>query len=185
MKKLAFYAVSAIAVLLLSSCGKNTYKSFVGTWGVEKIEYYNIDFNGNPIPESLETFIYDPNDYDNSIRLSYKSNKTGEMRDSAWDSIYSEVDSAYIQCPDTVFLSTFTYSYDRKEAVLYMNMSNSHTFKLNIKDLGKNSYIYENEYLENRVEKGYLTRLSKKPSKSSSRQKVAHPHHPGSFLGDR
>ena len=44
MKKLTYLTMVAIAALMFTSCSKNDYKSFVGTWGVEKIEYYNIDY---------------------------------------------------------------------------------------------------------------------------------------------
>ena len=55
MKKLTLFATIAVAAILFASCNKIDYKSFVGTWGVEKIEYYNIDYAGNPIAASMET----------------------------------------------------------------------------------------------------------------------------------
>ena len=66
MKKLHFILVCALTAMLLCSCQKITYKSFVGTWGVEKIDYqsYNTDYAGNPIQASLieSHFVFDPND---------------------------------------------------------------------------------------------------------------------------
>ena len=128
MKKLTFLTMMAFAALLFTSCNKIDYKFFIGTWGVEKIEYYNIDYAGNPISGSLETYNYDPNSADNGIQLVFREDKTGEMRDSAVDSIGVEYDEEtqtydhYIVCPDTVIVTPFTYSYDQTDGTLYMNM---------------------------------------------------------------
>ena len=67
MKKLTFIAVLAITALFFASCGKKDYEKFIGTWGVEKIEYYNIDYAGDLIPGSMTTYDYDPNSTDNGI----------------------------------------------------------------------------------------------------------------------
>ena len=79
MKKLTLIAAMAFAALLFTSCGKHNYDEFVGTWGAEKVEYYNIDYAGNPIAASMQTYTYDPEDVDNSIRLSVRS-KQGDLR---------------------------------------------------------------------------------------------------------
>ena len=50
----------AIMSAAFVSCNKD-YTAFVGTWGVEKIEYYNIDYAGDPIPASYSSF--DPNSF--------------------------------------------------------------------------------------------------------------------------
>ena len=188
MKKLTFLTIMAMAALLFTSCSKTDYKSFVGTWGVEKIEYYNIDYAGNPIAASLETFTYDPNDTDNGIHLVFKVNKTGEMRDSAIDSleVVRDGDTVYIQCPDTVLVTKFTYSYDKSDKSLYMNMDNSaRPFRLQIQDMTDDSFVYENEYGKDYMEKAYLKRISKS-TKSASRNVPAHPHNrPGSVFGSR
>lgn len=191
MKKLAFLTMMAIGALLFTSCNKVDYKSFVGTWGVEKIEYYNIDYAGNPIAASLETHNFDPNDTDNGIHLIFKENKTGEMRDSAIDTLgidWNEEEQSYdhyIVCPDTVVVTKFTYTYDQSDHSLYMTMENARIFKLYINDFSDDSFIYENEYGENYMEKAYLKRVSKTATKSPSRQKASHPFKPGSFLGGR
>lgn len=191
MKKLAFLTMMAIGALLFTSCNKVDYKSFVGTWGVEKIEYYNIDYAGNPIAASLETHNFDPNDTDNGIHLIFKENKTGEMRDSAIDTLgidWNEEEQSYdhyIVCPDTVVVTKFTYTYDQSDHSLYMTMENARIFKLYINDFSDDSFIYENEYGENYMEKAYLKRVSKTATKSPSRQKASHPHKPGSILGGR
>ena len=59
------------------------------------------------------------------------------------------------------------------------------TFRLKINDMDKNSFIYENEYDKDYMEKAYLKRISESTSKSGSRQAVKHPHKPGSLLGGR
>ena len=174
----------AMVAMLFASCSKTDFKSFIGTWGVEKIEYYNIDYAGNPIAASLETFTFDPNDADNGIQLTFRADKTGEMRDSAIDSLL--VDSVYIQCPDTVLVTRFTYSYDKSDKSLYMNMDNSaRPFRLQIENLTSDSFTYENEYGTDYMEKAYLKRISKS-TKSASRNMPAHPHKgPGALFGDR
>lgn len=197
MKKLALFAVMALAALVFASCNKTDYKSFVGTWGVEKIEYFNIDFYGNPIDASMESYNYNPNDPDNTIQLVFREDKTGEMRDGAIDTLWldyneeTEVYETVIYCPDTVLVYTFTYSYDKSESALYMNMKYtypyvySRTFMMKVSDMDDNSFIYENEYNVNYVEKAYLKRVSDVPTKSSVHDAVKHPHRPGSFLGSR
>ena len=181
-----------MTALLFTSCGKEDYTSFIGTWGVEKIEYYNIDYAGNPIAGSLETHIFDPNDTENGIQMVFRENKTGEMRDSAIDTVWVENEETgeydFIYNPDTVMVYSFTYSYDKSERTLYMNMeyeNSLRTYKLQIQDLNKNAFVYENEYDVNFIEKAYLKRVSKSGTKSASRQKPTHPHKPGSILGGR
>ena len=184
MKKVTLFIMMAMVAMMFTSCSKTDFKSFIGTWGVEKIEYYNIDYAGNPIAASLETFTFDPNDADNGIQLTFRADKTGEMRDSAIDSLL--VDSVYIHCPDTVLVTKFTYSYDKSDKSLYMNMDNSaRPFRLQIENLTSDSFTYENEYGTDYMEKAYLKRVSKS-TKSTSRNMSAHPHKgPGALFGDR
>ena len=195
MKKLTLFATLAIAALMFTSCNKTNYKTFVGTWGVEKIEYYNIDFAGNPIAGSMETHIYDPNDTCNGIHLVFRENKTGEMRDSAIDTVWlyneetQEYDS-YIYRPDTVMVYTFTYTYDASESSLIMKTRYTYpyeymrTFMMKVSDITDNSFIYENEYDVNYVERAYLKRVNNATSKAT-RQTPKHPNKRGAFLGGR
>ena len=188
MKKVTLLTMMALVAMLFASCSKTDYKTFIGTWGVEKIEYYNIDYAGNPIAASLETFTFDPNDTNNGIQLVFRTDKTGEMRDSAIDSIpkVENNDTVYIHCPDTVVVTKFTYSYDKNDHSLYMNMSNSaRPFRLQVDNLTSDSFTYENEYGIDYMEKAYLKRISKS-TKSTSRNVPAHPHKgPGALFGDR
>jgi hypothetical protein len=194
MKKLTFLMTMAIVALLFTSCKKTDYKSFVGTWGVEKIEYYNIDYAGNPIAASMTTYEYDYNDSDNGIQLIFRADKTGEMRDSAVDTLWIENEETgeydtYIYCPDTIVVTKFSFSYDKSEQSLYMNMEdNPRPYKLQIENFTNDSFTYENEYGSDYMEKAYLKRISKstKTTKSASRQVPAHPHkRSGSLFGNR
>ena len=195
MKKIGIITLCAVCAFLFASCSKD-YKSFVGTWGVEKIEYYNIDYAGNPIPATIQTLVYDPEDIDNGIQLVFRENKTGEMRDNDIDTVWiwneeiQDYDS-YIYNPDTTMEYNFTYSYDKGESMLYMNMNYTYpyaytrVFMMKVSDLTDNSFNYENEYWSDYVERAYLKRLSGTPSKSSSRNKSQRLHKPGSLLSDR
>lgn len=194
MKKLTLITALAVVAMMFTSCRKDDYTQFVGTWGVEKIEYYNVDYAGNPIAGSLSTYTYDPNDVGNGIQLVFKKDKTGEMRDSAIDTIWIDYNEetatydSYIVNPDTTLIYPFTYSYDNKERVLYMNMdygTELRTFRMYIKDLSDDSFVYENEYDKDYMEKGYLKRISDKTTKSGSRQATKHPHKRGALMGDR
>lgn len=191
MKRVKLYAALAIMALLFASCGKNDYKSFVGTWGVEKIEYYNIDYAGNPIAASMSTYNMVPGDQQSGIDLIFREDKSGEMRDRSQDTLIIKVAGSNpvtydtIICPDTTLVTRFTYSYDKTESILYMNMDYVHTYKMNITSFSKDAFIYENEYGPDYVEKAYLKRISNTPAKSSSRSATVKPNKPGSFLGSR
>jgi hypothetical protein len=195
MKKLTVLATLTLAALLFTSCQKVDYKSFVGTWGVEKIEYYNIDYAGHPIESTIQTYKYDPDSEDNGIRLIFREDKTGEIRDAAIDTIWTdwnETTEQYetcIPCPDTVLVTRFTCSYDESDKALYMTVetdSTVYTSRTFVTELTNNSFVYENEYDKNYVEKAYLKRISKTPSKSASRQSVSHPHKKrGSIFGSK
>lgn len=191
MKKIGIITLCAVCAFLFASCNKD-YKAFVGTWGVEKIEYYNIDYAGNPIPATIETFTYDPEDIDDGIQLVFREDKTGEMRDNNVDTVWydwnpeTQVYDSYIVNPDTTLVTEFSYSYDKSESILYMNMEYTRTFMMKISDLTDNSFSYENEYSTNYVEHAYLKRLSDTPSKSASRNKTAmRPRKIGSFLSGK
>ena len=187
-------AVMAFVALLITSCDKHDYSQFIGTWGVEKIEYYNIDYAGNPIASSMRTFEYDPNDLDNSIRLTFKDDKTGEMRDSAIDTVYIYNDETEdydigIYCPDTVVVTAFSCSYDKGEETMYLTLENDpRPFKMHIIEITSDAIEYENEYGTDYVERAYLKRISDKPAKSAIRnnKEVRHPHNrPGALFGNR
>ena len=184
----------AFAAMMFTSCGKVEYSQLVGTWSTEKIEYYNIDYAGNPIPGSLIVYEYDYDDPDNCILMVFRDDKTGEVRDSAIDTIYlyNEDTGLYdipIYCPDTTLVTSFTCSYDKGDQTLYMNMADSpRPYRVVVTELTNETFVYENEYGTDYVEKAYMRRLSKTPTKSAGRsnKEVRHPHNrPGSIFGHR
>ena len=189
MKKLPLIVLCAFAALFFASCGqKSDYKAFVGTWGVEKIEYYNIDYAGNPIASTIQTHIFDPEDIGHGIQLVFRDDMTGEMRDNDVDTVWNDAHDSYVVNPDTTIVRKFDYSYDKRESVIYMNMDYVRTFKLKISELTDNSFTYENEYWKDYMERAYMKRLSDKPtSKSATRQEQnrKRPVKPGSLLGGR
>ncbi len=162
---------------------------FVGSWGVEKIEYYNIDYAGNPIESSLRTYLMTPGDSLNGIDLIFREDMTGEMRDRSQDTLwldYNEQTQVYEQiiiCPDTTLINTFSYSYDERSSSLYLNMDYVHTFRLLIENLEDDSFTYVNEYNQDDVERAFLRRLSDIPFKRQSSQKA--PFKKGSLLNGR
>ena len=196
MKKVTLFLTAAVMAMMFASCRHVSYKSFVGTWGVDKIDYYILDHYHNPIAATLETYTYNAEDPDNTIQLVFREDKTGEMRDGAIDTLwldYNEETGIYetvIPASDTILVYTFTYSYDENESALYMNMKYtypyeySRTFMVQVSDLTDNSFSYVNEYDLNYVEKAYLKRVSSKPTKGS-RSESKYPHKPGSMLGGR
>lgn len=182
-------------VLMFASCENKAYKTFVGTWGVEKIEYYGIgtDEQGNTSLTLYHTFDYDPGDVNNGIQMIFRDDKTGEMVDSAIDTILTDWNEdtglydSYIYCPDTVIVYKFTYTYQERTKVFYMYMEDNITYKMHIDGLTDDSYIYENEYVKDNdrvMERAFLKRLSKTtPSKYSYCQSSKQSKRQGSLLG--
>jgi len=194
MRKLTLIAAVAFAAMLFTSCGKHDYDEFVGTWGAEKVEYYNIDYAGNPIAASMQTYTYDPEDEDNSIRLTFRADNTGEMRDSAIDTLYTNYDEEHeiyldtIPCSDTVMIYNFTCSFDKFNQCMYMNIvGEARPYRIDIVNMDKNTFVYVNEYGNDYVEKAYMKRITGKVTKSEKSSKpVRHPHNkPGSLFGNR
>lgn len=195
MKKLSIFTLCAFFAILFTSCSKD-YKYFIGTWGVEKIDYYNVDYAGNPIAATIRTYVYDPDNTNNGIQLTFRDDQTGEMRDSAVDTVWIWSDEAqdydsYIYNPDTVLVTPFTYSFDKNVSALYLEMKYTYpydykrTFRMKIYDQTEDSFNYENLYKTYDAEHAYLKRLSKTPSKSTSNIKTIRPHKEGSLLNGR
>jgi hypothetical protein len=201
MKKIALMTFCAMAAVLFASCGSSTkdYRVFIGTWGVERIEYYNIDYAGNPIAGSMVTWDITPGDPDFGIDLVFRADKTGELRDRSKDTIWTDWNSetqdyeTMIVAPDTTIVSPFEYSYDQSESTLYMDVDYvidgvlvQKLFKMKISNMTAKSFIYENEYENNYVERSYLKRLSDTPSKGIRRSmNQKRPYMPGSFLSGK
>ena len=158
-----------------------TYQSFVGTWGVEKVEYYQTDNAGNLIANTMEIFNYDPNDIGDGIQLVFREDNTGEKREHI-DTLY--VGGQAIVPPDTLIVSQFTYSFDTNQVLLIINLEGGPTFMLKTIEFTLNSFVYECEYATNHIEKAYLRKLSDVPDKSNSKKCSNHiiPYKESSLL---
>lgn len=195
MKRFILFTSLMLTVFFLASCGKDNYKRFVGTWGVDRIDYYNIDYAGNPIAATIETYDMTPGDPDNGIDLIFRDNKTGEMHDRSRDTLFIpiiEADTIFsydtIICPDTTLVTNFSYSYDSDDGLLYMNMkvSQPFTFRMEVTFVDDNTFVYVNEYEANYVEKARLVRISNE-ARGAKRSKPDHiSRHVNSLLtGER
>ena len=191
MKRLTLFVTLLTIVLGLFSCSKDrTYKDFVGTWGVERLEYYNIDYAGNPIPGSLEVYEFPLGDAKDGIDLIFRSDKTGEMRDRSRDTIYNQisVDPVIYDTiinPDTTLVTYFTYSFDEEESTLFMMMDYARTFSMKVSNFEDDSFVYYNEYDENYIEKAFLKRLNTKSlSKGAATKPTFRPRRPKSFMSE-
>lgn len=190
MKRLSLYAAMMMLIVVVASCAKYDTSSFIGTWGVERIDYYNIDYNGDPIDYTTKTFYFTPGDMENGIDLVFRADQTGEMRDRSRDTIYMdwndslEVYETVIICPDTTIVTSFTYSYDKDQSQLYMTLQPSmYTYKMEVKFTDSENFIYENNYRPYVVEKSWMVRYSKETRGTRSKP-VAMPRHHGSLLSD-
>lgn len=195
-KKLSLFTIAMTLVAMMASCGKSDYQAFVGTWGLERLDYYDIDYAGNPIESTIKTTYFIPGDMQSGIDLVFRDNRTGEMRDRSRDTLLTGIvtDSLTIYdtipCPDTTFVTKFTYSYHKDDNTLYMNMQTTPPFTHNIliEYLSNERFVYTNQYEYDppRVEKAYLVRLSEGTAKNTRSSKpVSIPHMPGSMFGSR
>lgn len=167
MKRYKLFLALVVVALSFASCKDkekeetDDYMAFVGVWGVQQIDYYNIDYWGNPIENTRETYYFTPGDPNNGIDLVFRNDRSGEMRDRSRDTLYIN-DSTIIICPDTTLVTRFTYSYHTDDSKLYMNMEVLHpfTYQLQITSLNSNSFTYTNEYDKDYVEEALLIRIS-------------------------
>ena len=143
----------------------------------------------------MKTYEYDYDDPDNGIQMTFREDKTGEIRDSAIDTIWTDYNDetgeyeTVIPCPDTVLVTGFTCSFDKTDQSLYMNMEDSpRPYRAVITRITNEILVYENQFDTDYTEKAYMRRISKKPTKSAGRsnKEVRHPHNrPGSIFGHR
>ena len=190
MKRILLFFIGLSMILGWTSCRHDDYQAFVGTWGAERIDYYNIDYAGQPIAGSMRTYLFTPGDPVNGIDLIFRDDRSGEMRDRSRDTVFipvyvgnEVVDTIVHPCPDTTIVTKFTYSYHNDDALLYMNMEGTvryydrtitddsyedklvdylrqTTYKMQIELLTDQSFIYVNEYDKDYVEKARLVRIS-------------------------
>lgn len=191
MKRINLLLVLAIMALGFTSCGDSTdYMVFVGTWGLDRLQYYNIDYAGNYIAGTEIEYDFTPGDPDNGIDLIFRNDKTGEMRDRSRDFIFlydsstGEVVDTII-CPDTTIVTQFTYNYHKGEP-LYMNMETAIIFKMQIEELGNDNFTYLNQYDPVTVEKAWMVRLNDHANKdrSSFTKPVNRVGRPGSLMSN-
>ena len=132
---------------------------FVGVWGVEQLDYYNTDYMGEPIPETLVTYYYVPGDPNDGIDMIFREDQTGEIIDRTSDSLS---------------VRTLAYSFYENDSVLniVVQTPSYHAYLLNISEMTDDSFVYINEYADNYIEKAYLKRLSNVPEKSKSTNTV-------------
>ena len=167
MKKITLILALFVAAISFTSCNPEeeesmTWKSFVGTWAVTKVEHYNIDFYGNPIESTVEVVNFPIDDPQGGIDMIFRNDKSGEIRNRDIDTIFNEIGhNVYdtILCPDTTIVSRFTYTYDDETTLLYLNMDSYYTYNMIIENFDDRSFIYVDEYKQNYVEKTYLKRM--------------------------
>jgi len=186
--------VMAMFVILMASCGKVDYTSFIGTWGVERIDYYNIDYQGLPIPSTTVTYDFTPGDMQGGIDLVFREDKTGELRDRSRDTLYIPVkeegvivDTLTIICPDTTLVTRFTFSYNTSDKLLFMNMQTEHPYiyQMKVRFVDENTFVYENEYDNDYVEKARLVRYSTETRNALRGAKSSQiPPHPKSLFSN-
>ena len=147
---------------------------FLGIWGVEKLEYYSIDYAGNPIASSMESINFNPNDIDNGIRLVFREDKTGEVHDNS------------LVIMDLPIVTSFTYSYNSDASRVYINKEDNSSYVFNVIELKNDSFVYENEYISHQIEKAYLKKLSDASSKSNNViESPFRPYKQGSLLSGK
>lgn len=181
MKKLFIFTALVILAVVLASCGKDNYKLLIGTWGVERIDYYELDFQGNPIEASVETYYFTPGDMEDGFDLVFREDKTGEMRDRFHDTLkldWNEITGVYetiIVCPDTTLVTTFTYSFIDELLKLNMEVEKPFSYLMTVSFIDDNTFIYENEYDVRLVEKARMVRYSTE-TRGGKSPKMIKPH---------
>ena len=194
MKAFKVFLSTAVLFVVMASWGKNAYKDFIGTWGVERIDYYNIDFAGNPIPVTVHTYYFTPGDMQGGIDLVFREDQTGEMRDRSRDTLVEIikedgviVDTLVIICPDTTLVTPFTYSYNSFDKYLFMNMQAAHPYiyQMKVRFVDDDTFVYENEYDKDYVEKARMVRYSTETRSSVRGAKSTQiPPHPKSLFSN-
>lgn len=146
-----------------------TRTSILGLWGVEKIEYWQTDYDGIMIPSTFYSLDFIPGDLDNGIDLSFRLDLTGEMCDRSH--------------PDTTIVKPHTYSFDYMNSRLNLHRTNE-SFVMDVLELTSESFVYKCEYDSGLFEKAYLKRLTETPNKHSGKTPQHRPTRLGSLLSD-
>lgn len=185
-KHLLTIAIMAFAFGMIS-CGKSEVDKLVGRWGLERLEYYTIDYYGQPIESTIESEDFIPGDMENGIEIVFYSNKHGQWIDRDRDTFIFQVSInpvAYdtIINPDTVLVTDFTYSYDKDLSALYIRTSDAETFQMDIELLNDNTFIYVNEFKQHEVERAVMRRIDTQDKVKSSRKSSARVTRPEGSL---
>ena len=184
-------AVMAMA-LGICSCGSENddsmdYLALVGTWGVKTIQYYNLNYWGNPIENTIETYEFTPGDPIDGIDLVFKEDRSGKKIDRSSDTVMIST-TQYVVSPDTVVVSQFNYSYHKDENIIYMTMlSNLKTHKLRVLKFTDKEFTYEYEYKKNYAESAHLVRISNSTNGKAARRSkpvAIRPRREGSLLSN-
>lgn len=175
MKKLTLLlALGATLLTGLASCHseKDNYMKFVGDWGVRYIAYYETDYAGNPVNNTMDLSYYTPGDKVDGIDVVFRSNKTGMMIDRSKDTLFiqqssdpNDIDT--IPCIDTVIYRSFTFSYDEDAKLLYLNMEYVKTFSMSISNFSDTAFTYYNQYEPLTMEQARLVRLTDSPTRNA------------------
>lgn len=188
MKRI-FFVIAAITLFFgMISCNKVSESKLIGTWGVERIEYYYIDYYGQPISNTIEGYDYVPGDFDNGIELVFYEGHKGKWFDHDVDTILVEISidpKVYdtIINPDTTLVTSFTYSLDQDIPALFIHTSDAETYMMEIEQLDNTTFSYKNEFKDNYVEHAILKRIPDGQTASKAmRSRAAHPRKPGSFF---
>jgi len=188
MKKLTVLLATMVLLLGSISCGKKEKNPLLGTWGVEAVEYYNIDYYGQPIASTIDRYEFPIGDPTAGIDLVFQDNNKGKWLDRDRDTILVEVSTnplVYdtIINPDTTLVTTFTYFYDEEASSVFIKTSEANSFMLEVEELTDTRFSYINEYGENYVEHAIMRRISDGKSTSRANDKRAsRPVRPGSLL---
>ena len=186
-KHLSLIALIAF-VIGMTSCGKTDESLLVGLWGLERLEYYTIDYYGEPIASTLKVNEFTPGDMENGIELEFFDNKRGEWRDHDVDtfivlvSINPNVYETIVN-PDTTVVIPFKYSYDEEFNALTIKTSEAETFLMDVESLTETTFIYVNEFKLHSVERAVMKRIDKQSKvKSSGKTSPRVPRPEGSFF---
>lgn len=198
MKRLLIFASSLMMILSMASCNKDKHDadSFIGTWGAKHIEYYNIDYAGNPIEATILNYNFTPGDLENGIDLVFKADRTGKMVDRSRDTLYfnwnaeTETYDSILPCIDTVIITNFEYSYNKEDKLLFMKMMpeppySPYIYQMKVTFIDDNTIEYVNEYDLDYVEKATLVRYSNETRGAKSSSKPANmKRHPKSLFSN-
>ncbi len=166
--------IAFLALLLgMMSCGKDENSMLVGTWGVERIEYYYIDYYGQPISSTLKVYEYTPGDTENGIEMVFYENKRGEWRDHDIDTFLVQVSINPVTYdtivnPDTTLVIPFKYSFDKDLNSLTIKTADAETYMLDVEALTQGTFVYINQFKTDYVERSVLKRIDGKSKVQSS-----------------